>query len=252
MEEERRLLRPPAIGAGVGPQLYDRVRAELAAFADAPEPVRIDPGFDLVDMPPRQSPSGGPIRVLLLGRMEDRGVKGLDLAAKALAEATRIHELDPSTLELVLRGVPEAEFDEIRTAVLDWAGARLRVTTRSYTVGCDEWEYDLRRAVLLLMPSRAEGFGMAGLEAIVAGTPVLISDRSGLGELIREVAPSEARQIVVPIKDDARDLQTWGTAIAAVLTNPAEAFARAETLRRVMAERRSWSQAAQAILAATA
>ena len=35
---------------------------------------------------------------------------------------------------------------------------------------------------LVVMPSRAEGFGLTGLEAISAGLPVLVSRNSGFGE----------------------------------------------------------------------
>ena len=40
---------------------------------------------------------------------------------------------------------------------------------------------------LVIMPSRTEGFGLAALEALSAGLPVLVSGNSGLGEALQEV-----------------------------------------------------------------
>lgn len=48
-----------------------------------------------------------------------------------------------------------------------------------------ELEHLLRRAALLLMPSRYEPFGMIALEAMRLGTPVLGADIDGLRELLR-------------------------------------------------------------------
>ena len=40
---------------------------------------------------------------------------------------------------------------------------------------------------LAVMPSRTEGFGLAALEALSAGLPVLVSGNSGFGEALRKV-----------------------------------------------------------------
>ena len=37
------------------------------------------------------------------------------------------------------------------------------------------------------MPSRSEGFGLASLEALSAGLPVLVSGNSGLGDALKEL-----------------------------------------------------------------
>jgi hypothetical protein len=250
MREERALLCPPAIAAGIGPRLHDLVTAELAPFPDAAEPVRIDPGFDAIRTAVRTPPRGRPVRVLLLGRMEDRLVKGVDLAARALAHAVELLGLDASRVELVLRGVPTEEFTAVRDAVHHWSGKSLRVTPRSYTVDSEELKQDLLRATLVLMPSRAEGFGLVGQEAIVTATPVLVSHLSGLADLLTSVLPeAEAARLVVPITDDEeKDTQRWGAAVAGVLRGPEGAFAVAERVRIAMAKERTWLMAAQAIL----
>nr|WP_198654015.1 hypothetical protein [Nocardia aurea] len=104
------------------------------------------------------------------------------------------------------------------------------------------------------MPSRAEGFGLVGLEAIVAGTLVLVSKSSGLGMLPNEVLPKTlAGQVTVPVTDDPdKDRIRWGHAIASVLGHPDAAFATAQTIRKAMATSRTWSAAAEQLLTVAA
>ena len=42
-------------------------------------------------------------------------------------------------------------------------------------------------ADLVMMPSRTEGFGLAALEALSAGLPVLVSSNSGVGKALKKV-----------------------------------------------------------------
>lgn len=109
-----------------------------------------------------------PFRLLVLGRW-DVHEKGIDLAVTAAAEcASDVH----------LRLVGPASGQEARVRDLARrAGSRVEV------VGfvSDVWQ-ELRNADLLLMPSRKEGFGIAALQALAAGTPVLLSSRAGFAE----------------------------------------------------------------------
>jgi glycosyltransferase involved in cell wall biosynthesis len=100
------------------------------------------------------------------------------------------------------------------------------------------------------MPSRAESFGLVGAEAVTAGTPTLVSGRSGLGMLLKEVlSPEEAARVVVPVRlRQPEDIARWGHHIAAVLNNPTAAFATADSVRRKAAEQRTWAMAARRIL----
>ena len=54
---------------------------------------------------------------------------------------------------------------------------------------------------LVVMPSRTEGFGLSGLEAMSAGLPVLVSLNSGFGEALSSVAFGSA--FVIESKDPA-------------------------------------------------
>ena len=57
------------------------------------------------------------------------------------------------------------------------------------------------------MPSRTEGFGLTGLEALSAGLPVLISKNSGFGEALSKV-PFGLSFVV-----DSEDPKVWAAAI---------------------------------------
>ena len=201
-----------AIGAGVGPRLYDRVRSEVAAFPDAPRPIRIDPGFDLTHTGSRKRPRGRPIRVVLWARPDERHAAGLDIAVMGVSRAVDLLQWDPADIELVPPAVSADGHSTFRALVLKLAGKpALRVTlTMGDAADHATLERQLQRAPLVLMPARAEGFGLIGLETIVAGTPVLVSEQNGLGELLREVVPADASEVVVPAAGNGlMDVHRW-------------------------------------------
>ena len=60
---------------------------------------------------------------------------------------------------------------------------------------------------LALMPSRTEGFGLTGLEALSAGLPVLVSKNSGFGEALSKI-PFGSSFVI-----DSEDPKIWAAAI---------------------------------------
>ena len=60
------------------------------------------------------------------------------------------------------------------------------------------------------MPSRTEGFGLAALEALSAGLPVLVSGNSGLGEALKGVLYGSSCVV------ESDDPKVWAKAIKAV------------------------------------
>jgi glycosyltransferase involved in cell wall biosynthesis/tetratricopeptide (TPR) repeat protein/transcriptional regulator with XRE-family HTH domain len=250
-EIEMELARDAAQVIAVGLRLYHRLSRDLAVYHGAPSPLRLDPGFDEIEGPDRTPPPGDPLQVLMLGRMEDWLVKGVDLAAQAIGLAMGLRGPDQADIELLIRGVRNGEGALMREKIHAWCGRRsLRVVPRSFTTEPEQLRRDLLRATLMMLPSRAESFGLAGLEAITMGTPVLVSKLSGLGLLLRDtLSTEEAARVVVPIHhDDLDDVQRWGYAVAAVLRDPESAFATAARVRQVMIRRYTWAMAARRIL----
>jgi glycosyltransferase involved in cell wall biosynthesis len=242
------------LAVAVGPVVHHYL-VDLLYGADGPRTHRFDPGFDLGIGPVGPPPRSDTQRVLLLGRLNLRQakVKGIDVAARALGKVTSQRGADEPTVELVLRGVEKGEGPALREAVRAWAGtSSLRVTPRPYAADDVTLRQDLRQASVVLMPSRAEGFGLVGVESIAMGVPTLISKSSGLGALLSEERNNLSIELVnrvIPVTDnDEIDALRWSDAILAVLNNPKPAFTAARALRSDMMRLRTCEMAATALL----
>jgi hypothetical protein len=235
----------------VGPRLYNRYLTELHPYGVA-KPLRLDPGFEAKGADARDPPPGSPWRVLLVGRLEDDRPKGLDLAAKAVGLAAERRGPQATPLELIVRGARPDTSADLRDKLREWSGyAALSVVARPFTAETESLDADIKRASLVLMPSRKEGFGLVGLEAIVAGAPTLVSSESGLGELLREtLEQQQAGRIVVQMSgDDTRDREEWARAVEATLRDRDAAFRRAAEVRTLLANTKSWTGAIALLLA---
>jgi len=253
---ERTLGRSAYRVVAVGPRLHDQFLAEFTGTEALP-PLRLDPGFDSAGSSvPRMPPGGSPWRVLLIGRTEDARLKGVDLAAAACGRvATWLHEDGLRRLRLLVRGAPEATVEQQRAEIVTWAASpQLEVVVRAYASAEERVANDLNSASLVIVPSRSEGFGLVGVEAIARGVPVLISSGSGIAQMLRETLGHEAADpFVVSISgDDEKDTDKWARAIDRKLRDRAGAFRQAAELRAQLAERVTWRQAAAVVLGAVA
>lgn len=198
-----------------------------------------------------------PWKVLLMGRMEDYPLKGVDLAARALGRVVvgRYGKELPE-IEFYVRGASPQDVDDLRQKLIAWAASpRLSIVVRPYTADEASLSEDLRTSSLLLMPSRAEGFGLVGLESMIIGTPTLVSSRSGLAQMLREdFKPEEAARVIVETTrgdgpDDDDDVEEWRRAIDLALGDRDAAFGRAAALRADLAARRTWRRSIEELLA---
>jgi len=126
--------------------------------------------------------------VLYLGRIEPR--KGLDLTLAAFAQAS---SREPRAF-LVLAGPEEENYG----AILKQIVAQLGIVDRVIFTGYLDAETRLKALVdadLFVLTSYSENFGMAVVEAMAAGLPVILSDMVGIAEDVRE----EQAGIVVPL-----------------------------------------------------
>lgn len=242
------------LSVGVGPVLHHYLRDRLHGTGAA-EPYRLDPGFDVVGQPAAPPPPSDTVRVLLVGRLNLREarVKGLDIAARALGNVLRQRGANEPAVELVLRGVEEGQGRELPTALRIWAGTpSLRVVPRPYSLDEITLQQDLRQASVMIMPSRTEGFGLVGLEAITMGVPTLISKSSGIGALLTEVRDKLSVELVnrvIPVTDDEQvDALRWSDVLASALNNSKPTFASARALREDMASIQTWEMAAAGLV----
>lgn len=178
------------------------------------------------------------LRCLILGRIEDFKLKGVDLVAKALSLVN--YERLPCRPELYVRGETVTACDDTKRR-LEVIAPGLTVVVRAYTQDEATIQADICSATVLVMPSRAEGFGLVALEAIAAGVPVLVSDRSGFAEMLERTTPQLAAQFVVPVTGDSdATAQHWAQALERLFLDPQAAFERARVLKAALAAALDW------------
>ena len=193
----------------VGPKLAEAYRSYLRYCGKDQDVFELTPGiFSEFSNVVQSKNEGGIFRVLSFGRgdAEDFILKGFDIAAKAVAKLDDAH--------LIFVGAASKKQDEVaaRLKECNLPAARLRV--RAYMEIRDDLNKLFPGVDLAIMPSRTEGFGLAALEALSAGLPILVSGNSGLGKALGEVEFGSS--CVVP-PDDA---EKWAEEIGKVKAKP--------------------------------
>jgi glycosyltransferase involved in cell wall biosynthesis len=121
-------------------------------------------------------PSSAPV-VLFLGKLTPR--KRVDVLARAFAQ------VDRRDARLVIAGNDMGSGKAIRALVGELGiGAR---TTFTGLLRASERLEALTDADVVVYPSEDEIFGLVPLEAILSGTPVIVADDSGCGEIISRI-----------------------------------------------------------------
>jgi len=226
----------------VGPRLHAEIGTLLHGLVNCAPLHRLDPGIGCLQAE-REPPLLA--QCLLLGRTEDAELKGLDIAARAIGL------MGAGRPRLIVRGAEPGKGDALRKQLLDWATSPgIEIRTREYVAGAKRLAQDLRTSSLLLMPSRSEGFGLVGAEALAAGTPILITSKSGLAELISEHCPSEvANRCIVPVIDNREiDANAWERQIAYVMRDRRAAFRNTAEMAALLSRELTWDRAAGGLL----
>ncbi len=168
--------RDDVIAGGVDP---DRVRLRGNGFPTPPPPADGDPLAGVV-------PPDAPV-ILYVGRIAaEKGIEFLLEAARRLTDA-----------HLVLAG-PDDRHGTMATvrAALDEPVLAGRLHVLPPTPGPP---FDLyRRASVFVLASGGENFGLVAAEAAAVGTPVVVSDRSGVAASL-----AEGEALVVPFDEEA-------------------------------------------------
>jgi len=224
---------------GVGPKLTEAFRSYLRGSKKDQAVIDFTPGvfdeFLSVRLVPDERKH---CRILVFDRgdAQDFALKGLDIAAKAVASLPDSH--------LVFVGAPDGKHEEIKERLLQCGISASRLRVRGYISSREILKHLFYEADVVLMPSRTEGFGLKGLQALSAGLPVLISKNSGFAEALSKlpfgkmfVIDSEDPDVwAKAIKDRIRD-QDWETRLE-----------EAKVLRSYYEKRYSWAKQCNSLL----
>ena len=167
---------------GVGPKLSEAFRSYLRGCKKDKSVMDLTPGlFEefvsvIQDIEERKQRS-----VLVFGRgdAEDFELKGFDIAGKAVAAL--------QDTRLVFVGAPDGKHEEIAKRLTRCGVPASRLRVRGFIDDRESLRRLFQEVDLVVMPSRTEGFGLAGLEALSAGLPVLVTQNSGFGEALCSV-----------------------------------------------------------------
>ncbi|CAH3103680.1 unnamed protein product, partial [Porites lobata] len=164
---------------GVGPKLSEAFRSYLRSCRKDDTVLDFTPGVFEEFAAVKQVPSERKQRsVLVFGRgdVEDFELKGFDIAGKAIAAL--------GDTRLVFVGAPDGKHKEIAKRLTECGVPARRLRVRGFVKERESLKDLFKEVDLAIMPSRTEGFGLTGLEALSAGLPVLVSGNSGFGEAL--------------------------------------------------------------------
>lgn len=156
--------------------ISEAVRASLQTWVPETSPRShvVRNGIDLkrFSVDAKMQPRG---RLVSVGRLES--VKGFDIAIRAVASL--VDRFPEIRYDIYGSGPLELELQRL----INQLGVEKTVCLKGRT---DNVSGMLRNYALKVMPSRWEGFGLAAVEAMASGLPVVASDVPGLGDIIAE------------------------------------------------------------------
>jgi glycosyltransferase involved in cell wall biosynthesis len=170
--------------------------------------------------------------ILFLGRLNFK--KGLDLLVRSFSEIARSRD----DVHLVLAGPDNEGYG---AKVLEWLkreGMLSRTTFAGMVTGQDKLDL-LCDAELFVLPSYSENFGLAVVEAMAAGLPVVISNKVNIW---REILEARAGLVV---SCDAKEL---ADAVDHLLLNPVVAKKMGCRGRATVEDKFGWERVASRMI----
>ena len=218
----------------VGPKLAETFSRYLRPSGKDQDVIKLTPGIFSEFSDVKQAPDElRSFSVLVFGRSdnEDFQLKGYDIAAKAIAE------LNDKTYKLTFVGATSGEEEQVADMLLQQGIDPSQLKVRPFNESREQLAELLCEVDLAIMPSRTEGFGLAALEALSAGLPVLVSENSGLGEALKNI-PYGSSCVV-----ESENPREWASAIKAVRCKDRKIRLReSEMVRAAYAKEYSWKE----------
>ena len=221
--------------AAVGPKLSETFARYLRPSGKDQDAINFTPGIISEFSNIKQAAEEGEIFcVLVFGRgdREDFRVKGYDIAAHAVAKLKD----EEHSFKLMFVGTPNGKEDKVKKRFIKEGISKSQLIVRS-AKNREELAKQFYEADVVIMPSRSEGFGLAALEALSAGLPVLVSGNSGIGKALKKV-PSGPNCVI-----RSEDPVKWAEAIKAVCRKERKVrLEEAIWLRQKYAETYQWEE----------
>ncbi|OLT27035.1 hypothetical protein BJF83_19460 [Nocardiopsis sp. CNR-923] len=246
---ERRMVAAADMVAAVGPTLEKEARRIAATNPGDHVPAvhQIIPGvpFEEQRLPPWDGERTR--QVLLIGR-GDAPQKGAHHAALMVRQLLD-EDID---VQLTVRGASPETVEEVKERLSAIAGRE--VVVKPFSIDRDELLADMRQADVMVMPSRAEGFGLVGLEGAGAGLPVVLPTTSGVGTYFGDPSrfPPELTRLMLVEQgfEDEVDVERWNANLREILLDIPTARENALALQRILSEAdTTWVGAAQSLAA---
>ena len=219
----------------VGPKLTEAFKRYLCSCGKKRSVINLTPGifteFAHIDQDVEER---GTFHVLVFGRgdSEDFRVKGYGIAARAVA---KLKDRECS-FKLVFVGAPNGEEEKVKKRFRKKGISRRQLIVRSAR-DRKQLAEEFCQADLVIMPSRTEGFGLAALEALSAGLPVLVSGNSGIAKALEKI--SRGSQCVV----HSPKSKHWAKKIRAVCSRERQSrLEDAIMLRESFANTHQWEE----------
>ena len=217
---------------GVGPKLSEAFRSYLCGCNKDGNVFDFTPGVFEEFKDVRQAPNQRQQRSVLVfgsGDVEDFELKGFDIAGKAIAAL--------QDTRLVFVGAPDGKYEEVKNRFIRCGVPTNRLRVRGFVEDRESLRCLLQEVDLVVMPSRTEGFGLTGLEAMSAGLPVLVSRNSGFGEALNSAAFGSSFVI------DSEDPAAWTVAIQKLWSKDGKCrLEEAVTLRDSYGRKYNWAK----------
>ncbi len=161
--------------------------------------VSIHNGVDLAELEPPDQKTPEEARPYILCVAAHNEKKGLDVLLRAFASIANLHR--QLKLVLVGDGPLRKELQDLATSLelngqVSFAGSRDRTDVAGFLHGCE----------VFVLPSRSEPFGIAIIEAMACGKPVVATKTGGIPEIIENghdgllVEPDNAAELADAIQ----------------------------------------------------